>query len=102
MIGPPPIPTLFPYTTLFRSNTTDTQTAVATGVFGPYLQQAPTNPVNGQSAIGAAAATTVGWVYTTSAGQYPDSAGLTTGNGPLPYSVLEHIATQIGPDGFSV
>ena len=70
---------------LGKSNTTDTQTAVATGIFGPYLQQAPMNPANGQSAVGAAAATTVGWVYTASGGQYTLQAVNTTGSGVLTY-----------------
>src|ERR1044071_8956688 len=63
-----------------KSNTTDTQTPVATGIFGPYGQQPPVNPANGLSAIGAAAATTVGWVYTTgSGGAYTISAVDTAG-----------------------
>jgi general secretion pathway protein G len=49
-----------------KSNTTDTQNVNTSGVFGPYLQQAPVNPLNGQSAVGASASTTVGWVYTAS------------------------------------
>lgn len=69
-----------------KSNATDTQTPVATGTFGPYLQQAPINPVNQQSAVGAAAATNVGWVYTTSAtGQYTIQAVNTTGSAVLTY-----------------
>src|SRR4051812_7036023 len=68
-----------------KSNTVDTQTPVATGIFGPYLQQPPVNPANGQSAIGAAAATNVGWVYTTSAGQYTIQAVNTTGSAVLTY-----------------
>jgi general secretion pathway protein G len=62
-----------------KSNTTDTQTPNAAGVFGPYLQQAPTNPLNGQSAVGAAASTTVGWVYTVTGGQYTIQAVNTAG-----------------------
>jgi general secretion pathway protein G len=69
-----------------KSNATDTQTPVATGTLGPYLQQAPVNPVNNQSAVGAAAATNVGWVYTTAAnGQYTIQAVDTTGTGLLAY-----------------
>jgi general secretion pathway protein G len=69
-----------------NSNTTDTQTPVATGVFGPYLQQAPVNPVNGQSAVGAAVATNVGWVYTTNtSGAYTIQAVNTAGDNVLTY-----------------
>jgi general secretion pathway protein G len=68
-----------------KSNTTDTQTVNAAGVFGPYLQQAPINPLNGASAVGAAASTTVGWVYTVTGGQYSIYAVNTTGNATLTY-----------------
>src|SRR5580765_2870100 len=61
---PPPAASMWTQM-LFASNvtgTTSTSVNTAAGYsFGPYLQQAPTNPVNGQSAIGSAAATTVGW-----------------------------------------
>jgi general secretion pathway protein G len=53
---------------LTKSSTTETAAANPTGTnFGPYLQQAPVNPLNGQSAVGAAPTTQVGWVYTTNA-----------------------------------
>ena len=68
-----------------KSNTTDTQTPVATGVFGPYLQQPPVNPANGQSAVGAAAAAGVGWVYTVSGNTCTISAVDTTGTTLLTY-----------------
>ena len=66
-----------------KSNTTDTQTPVATGVFGPYLQQAPVNPANGKSAV--AADSTGGWYYTVSGTTYTISAVNTTNNGYLTY-----------------
>jgi general secretion pathway protein G len=69
-----------------KSNVTNTQTPVATGTYGPYLQTAPVNPLNQQTAVGAAAATNVGWVYTTSAsGQYTFQAVNTTGAGVMAY-----------------
>jgi general secretion pathway protein G len=71
---------------LNKSTTTETGTAAGAGTnFGPYLQQAPVNPANGSSAIGAAAATTVGWVYSSSGGAYTLSAVNTTGTGTLTY-----------------
>lgn len=69
-----------------KSNTTDV--AVNTnGVFGPYLQQAPVNPINGQSAVGAAFATNVGWVYivATNGKDYTIQAVNTAGGGVLTY-----------------
>ena len=69
-----------------KSTTTEIGSAAGTGTnFGPYLQQPPVNPANGQSAVGAAAATTVGWVYSYSGGAYTISAVDTTGTGTLPY-----------------
>jgi len=72
---------------LFPSNTTGTTntTANATYPFGPYLQQAPVNPINGQSAVATTAATNVGWVYTINNGQYTIQAVDTTGTGVLAY-----------------
>jgi len=68
-----------------KSNTTDTQTPTTTGVFGPYLQQAPVNPINGQSAVGATFGTNVGWVYVVTGGSYTVSAVNTAGTGVLTY-----------------
>ena len=70
------------------SNTTGTTVAGgtdATHTLGPYIQAAPVNPANGQTAVGAAAATTVGWVYTVSGSQYTIKAVDTTGSGTLTY-----------------
>ena len=41
----------------------------ATHIYGPYVQQVPTNPWNDSSTIGAADTTGVGWVYD------PDASG---------------------------
>ena len=72
---------------LNASNTTGTTNTTATATFplGPYVQAAPVNPANGQSAIGAAAATNVGWVYTVSGSAYTIQAVDTTGSGVLTY-----------------
>ena len=73
---------------LNASNTTGTTTAggtTATYPLGPYLQAAAVNPANGQSAVAAAAATNVGWVYSVSGSQYTVEAVNTTGSGVLPY-----------------
>ena len=51
-----------------------------TGYFGPYVQTFPINPINGLSAVGAAAGTAVGWVYTSANGGYTLSAVDTAGN----------------------
>ena len=40
-------------------------TTYAGKTFGPYLQQTPVNPLNGLSAVGAAPATNVGFVFDT-------------------------------------
>jgi general secretion pathway protein G len=67
------------------ANKTDTTgnvltAGVTTGFLGPYVQTFPTNPINGLNAVGAAAGTAVGWVYTTAAGNgYTISAVNTAG-----------------------
>jgi general secretion pathway protein G len=69
-----------------KSSTTELGAAAATGTaFGPYLQQAPVNPLNGQSAVGAAASTTVGWVYSNSGGTYTIQAVNTAGTTVMSY-----------------
>ena len=71
---------------LTTSTTTETNLTNPAGTnFGPYMQTPPTNPVNGQSAVGTAAATTVGWVYIVSGNQYTIQAVDTTGTGMLTY-----------------
>jgi general secretion pathway protein G len=68
-----------------KTNAADTNTTVATGTLGPYVQAFPTNPVNGASTVVNAAGTTAGWVYTVTGGQYTVFATDTTGTGTLSY-----------------
>ena len=72
---------------LNASNTTGTTNATVNTTYplGPYVQAAPVNPANGNSAIASAVATTVGWVYTVSGSQYSVQAVDTTGTGTLTY-----------------
>ena len=52
---------------LNRTDTADTTSTTAGATsFGPYLQQAPVNPVNGKSAVSTAAGadTSAGWYFT--------------------------------------
>ena len=75
---------------LGRSTTTEVGSTAGAGTnFGPYLQQAPTNPVNGASAVTnvapAAAQTTYGWYYQLNGGIYTVQAINTTGGGVLTY-----------------
>ena len=86
----PPTATAITNWQLFLTTSTTTETNVtnpAGALFGPYMQTAPVNPMNNQSAVGTAVATTVGWVYTNTAGssQYSIQAVNTTGNAVLPY-----------------
>ena len=72
---------------LNASNTTGATNATATTLFplGPYVQSAPINPANGNSAIGAAAATNVGWVYSVNGSSYTIQAVDTAGGALLTY-----------------
>ncbi|MEM1211502.1 MAG: prepilin-type N-terminal cleavage/methylation domain-containing protein [Planctomycetota bacterium] len=46
------------------TETTDVNGATTGNDYGPYLQSAPVNGVNNQSAVGTAAGASVGWVIT--------------------------------------
>ena len=46
-----------------KTNITGTVDNTATGIFGPYLESTPTNPLNSYSLVGAAPALLTGWVY---------------------------------------
>jgi general secretion pathway protein G len=71
---------------LNKSTTTEVGPAAGAGTnFGPYLQQAPTNPLNGQSAVGTGPTTSVGWVYTLTGTQYTLSAVDTAGGTVMTY-----------------
>ncbi len=69
-----------------KTSTADTTAVNTAGTFGPYVQNFPINPINGQSGVGAAAGTAVGWVYlTTAGGGYSISAVDTAGATVLTY-----------------
>jgi len=56
---------------VFTKNTDDSG-AVGTGAsfpFGPYMQNAPMNPLNSKATVAAAAAAGVGWVYDETTGK---------------------------------
>ena len=70
------------------SNTTGATNATANTTYplGPYVQAAPTNPLNGNSTAAAAAGAGVGWVYILNGTSgYTISATDTTGTGTLTY-----------------
>src|SRR4029079_13474151 len=75
----PPGTTMLATVLTGKTNAADTNTVVATGTLGPYVQSFPVNPVNGFSTVVNAAGTAAGWVYTVVAGQYTVSATDTTG-----------------------
>jgi general secretion pathway protein G len=71
---------------LAKSTTTETGPTAGSGTnFGPYLQQAPTNPANGQTAVGTTFATNVGWAYNVVGSTYTISAVNTSGTVLLTY-----------------
>ncbi len=70
---------------LGRSNAGDVHTPTPRGEFGPYLQQAPVNPMNGQSAVGPRASPVVGWVYRASGESFTIQAVNERGDGVLAY-----------------
>ena len=46
-----------------KTNLTGAVDTTATGLFGPYLESIPLNPLNGNKTVALAAATGVGWIY---------------------------------------
>jgi len=51
-----------------KTNISGTVDTTATGLYGPYLESVPKNPLNGYSTVAAAAAASTGWTYSTSTG----------------------------------
>ena len=49
-----------------KTNVSGAVDTTATGVYGPYLESIPTNPLNSFSTVAAAPGASVGWVYSTS------------------------------------
>jgi general secretion pathway protein G len=71
---------------LAKSTTTETGPTAGSGTnFGPYLQQAPTNPANGCTTVGTTFATNVGWAYNVVGSTYTISAVNTSGTVLLTY-----------------
>ncbi len=54
---------------VFTSKTKEDGTVDETGAFGPYMQNAPVNPINGATAVAAAEGANVGWVYDETTGE---------------------------------
>jgi hypothetical protein len=48
---------------LSTTNVTGTVDSSANGIYGPYLQTTPKNPLNNYSEVAAAPGASVGWVY---------------------------------------
>jgi general secretion pathway protein G len=46
-----------------KTNVTGTVDTSAAGIYGPYLESIPKNPLNGFATVAAAAGASVGWVY---------------------------------------
>lgn len=82
---PPNVTSLWGFLTQASDTTASTWYAStsANTPYGPYLQQIPANPLNGQTAFNSAAgaSTAAGWYYSVSGGQYTlyarDSGGNT-------------------------
>ena len=48
-----------------KTNLAGNVDTTATGIYGPYLESTPKNPLNGNSTVAGAAATGVAWIYST-------------------------------------
>jgi len=52
-----------------KTNLAGAVDTTATGLFGPYLESVPRNPLNTNFAVGAAAGATIGWTYSNTGAQ---------------------------------
>lgn len=85
--NPPAVTSMWTHM-LFPSNTTGTTnaTANATFPFGPYMQQTPTNPLNGRTGVSTTATdTNAGWFYTVNGTQFTLQARDLNGNAITTY-----------------
>jgi general secretion pathway protein G len=48
-----------------KTNLAGTVDTTATGIYGPYLESQPLNPLNSEKVVAAAAGAGVGWIYST-------------------------------------
>jgi len=81
----PPAPGALALVLSGKTNARDVATTSNTGTLGPYVQQFPTNPENGKSAVGAAPSANVGWVYTVTGNEYRIQAVNAAGTDVMPY-----------------
>jgi general secretion pathway protein G len=54
---------------LNTTNPTGAVDATAAGIYGPYVNKTPSNPLNGNTIVAVAAGAGVGWVYDATTGQ---------------------------------
>jgi len=52
-----------------KTNLAGAVDTTATGLFGPYLESDPINPLNTKKTVAAAAGATIGWTYSTTGAQ---------------------------------
>ena len=52
-----------------KTNLAGTVDTTATGLYGPYLESDPVNPLNSKKTVAAAAGANVGWTYSTTGAQ---------------------------------
>ena len=53
---------------LSTSNITGAVDVTAAGIYGPYIESTPKNPLNNNSSVAASAAANVGWIYIVATG----------------------------------
>ena len=81
----PPAPAAFALVLSGKTNATDIASTNSAGTLGPYVQQFPTNPENGKSAVGPAPSPNVGWVYTVTGNDYRIQAVNAAGTDVMSY-----------------
>ena len=67
-----------------KTNVSGAVDTTATGLYGPYLESTPANPLNSNSTVAGAAGTGVGWIYSNTGA----NAGIITATNQTPTVVF--------------
>ena len=74
-----------------KTNVSGAVDTTATGLFGPYLESVPSNPLNSNNTVAAAAAVGVGWIYSNTGA----TAGIITATNQTPTLVFNESTAQV-------
>jgi general secretion pathway protein G len=74
-----------------KTNVAGTVDTTATGLFGPYLESVPSNPLNTNNTVAGAAGAGVGWIYANTGA----TAGIITATNQTPTVVFDESTNTV-------